>query len=469
MRRAVVLLVAALVAGGCRSPRSEAFEALVAMPRPAPPPLPQGQGPAPDSRPVPEPPAGSAWARIDLGAVLALAGAGSMDVLRARERLAESSAAEDEAVAGLLPRLRPGVTFRRHRGQIQATEGQFLDVTRQDTAAGLRAELVLRPGEAVFDIEAAGHRVAAEEEGVEESIQGSMLRGALLYLDLLASVEDVEIARDGVGHAGGLAAFVQARHDAGLMVRADLDRALAEAAARRVALAETDAAFVRASTELARHLRLDPATTLYPAETALVTFRADPDAPADELIRTALLANPSVKRVARFVAEAASREDRAAIAPWIPALEIGVDLAERGENFGRFGGSEDVFAMVTWELRGLGFGQGAALRGAEARHRRARLDLADAREAVAAAVVATRADLDLRRRALEASEAGIAAAAAALDRSRARLESGQGLLVDVLGAEATLAAARRARLRAVIGFNRSVLTLRTLLGGRPLP
>lgn len=467
--RPVSALLLATLAAACRSPRSEPFEAAVAAPpRPQPPGLEAKSGSS-ERPPAPVRLVEDAWVRIDLAAVLALSGADALEVLAARERLAEAAALQDLAHSRFLPDLRPGAQFAHHDGQIQATEGAFLDVTRQETAAGIRAELLLRLGEAIFDARAAARRVEAEEAGVEERTQAAMLDGALRYLDLIAAVEDVGISREALELSAGLSRLEQARRESGFAVPADVDRAAAQEAQDRVQAAESEAAFQAASIELARHLRLDPSVTLVPGEPGPVALPADTGEPLDALVRRALDGNPALRRAGHLAQAASELEDRAAIAPWIPTVGVGGVLSERGENPGRLGGAEDWFAMVGWEIRGFGTGTTAELRAAEARHRQARLGHTDVRERLVAAVVRTRAEIAARRQALEASDAAIAAARSSVERTRARLEQGQGLVVEMLEAQAALARARRARVRAVIGFDKSVLTLKALLGERPVP
>jgi outer membrane protein len=191
--------------------------------------------------------------------------------------------------------------------------------------------------------------------------------------------------------------------------------------------------------------------------------------PREELVGQALEKNPALRRSTRLVEEASEIEDRAVLSPWIPSLGIGGLWSERGENPGRFGGAEDYFASIGWEIKGFGLGTRAEVRAAEARHRLARLDLAEVRERLIAAIVRLRAELASQKEAIEASEAGITAARSAVEKTRARLEQGQGLVVEMLEAQAALARAQRTRLRAITGFNKSVFIQKTLLGKRPVP
>ena len=56
---------------------------------------------------------------IDLVTVLRLAGAESLDVKLAEARVSEARANADSATWALFPTLSPGVTYRKHSGQLQ--------------------------------------------------------------------------------------------------------------------------------------------------------------------------------------------------------------------------------------------------------------------------------------------------------------------------------------------------------------
>src|SRR5215203_5132504 len=61
--------------------------------------------------------------RIDLGTALRLGGANNLDVQIARERLAEAEANHLIAVEQFFPYVTPGLSYKRHEGNIQTVEG----------------------------------------------------------------------------------------------------------------------------------------------------------------------------------------------------------------------------------------------------------------------------------------------------------------------------------------------------------
>src|SRR5687767_9866915 len=66
-------------------------------------------------------------ALIDLPTALQLAGARSLDIQIARERLAEARANKESAVWQFFPWLAPGFSYRRHDNLIQDVSGNVID------------------------------------------------------------------------------------------------------------------------------------------------------------------------------------------------------------------------------------------------------------------------------------------------------------------------------------------------------
>src|SRR5205809_3073470 len=82
--------------------------------------------------------AGSAWTQppacetlpIDLPTALRLVNTSNPTIALARERVTEAEYRLREAEVGWLPDLRTGPTYERHDGQLQATNGDILTVSK---------------------------------------------------------------------------------------------------------------------------------------------------------------------------------------------------------------------------------------------------------------------------------------------------------------------------------------------------
>ena len=79
---------------------------------------------------------------IDLGSALRMGGAENPELLRARERVAESIAVRQLAVAQLLPNLNLGTNLNVHDGALQQANGNVLKVNRDSLYLGMGANAV---------------------------------------------------------------------------------------------------------------------------------------------------------------------------------------------------------------------------------------------------------------------------------------------------------------------------------------
>src|SRR5262249_53538667 len=79
---------------------------------------------------------------IDLPTALALAGADSPTIALAREAVRTRRAELTSARAQLLPSAHAGADFNLHRGNLQSSRGQIIDVDRQSAYVGAGAAAV---------------------------------------------------------------------------------------------------------------------------------------------------------------------------------------------------------------------------------------------------------------------------------------------------------------------------------------
>src|SRR5258707_553589 len=70
-------------------------------------------------------------ALIDLPSALKLAGARSLDVKIAHEKLSEAKANRESAQWAFLPWLSPGLSYRRHEDLVQSVEGNIINTDKE--------------------------------------------------------------------------------------------------------------------------------------------------------------------------------------------------------------------------------------------------------------------------------------------------------------------------------------------------
>jgi outer membrane protein TolC len=395
---------------------------------------------------------------IDLATVLRLAGAQNVDVEVLRARLAAAKADVDAAVARFLPELSLGVGYVRHDGRFQETRGDVFDVSRSSLGAGPGVRLHLDPAEAHFERlraeqvhEAAGHlgeRTRAE----------AVVRAAVLYLDLLKARGIVEVARDAVSHSGAQVKLSEDRVGLRAELRVNLVRARAELARDEARLLRAANDVQRASVELAVWLRLPPTTLLVPAEERIEpTELVDSEAAVDDLVARALIARPELRELQALQRAADESLAGARWSPWAPSVDVfasyGAFGGGRGAFFGDFGDRGDYGAALTWTFEGLGFGEAARYRRAQAESREAALRLEGLKEAIAGEVIRIRDEARSLSSRISAASSRVEAAREALELVRARFQAGDAIQLEVLESAREAAEARAELIAAIIEFN----------------
>ena len=120
--------------------------------------------------------------------------------------------------------------------------------------------------------------------------------------------------------------------------------------------------------------------------------------------------------------------------------------------------------MMVWEMRNLGFGEGAARRERSAQIQQATFAKLRIMDQVAQEVAEANVQVGIRRQQVDMAQTAISRARDSYQRNIDRIRDGQGLPIEVLQAIQALEASERAYLRAVADYNRSQLQLQWALG-----
>jgi len=331
----------------------------------------------------------------------------------------------------------PMIVAPLHGLNLQAAPPAFDQTLVQ---GGLNASYTLFDGGARgARIHGARARAAAADDQVHASSADVIAGTAQAYLEVLTAQAVLAAETQGVTALTAERDRVQQQLDVGNAARVALLRveaALATAEAGRIAAATS---LDDAERELARRLGVDPAEARA-ARLAPVRI-ADTTVPGrDALLRQADDANPDL-RAARRQAEAASWTRRAAVAAWLPHLDLVGGYLVYGSGAGDFSGEWQAGIRLTYPIFTGGARSSAVTEaGAEATAASARVRLAE----IATANAVDRA-LSAVRDAV-ARTAAVEAAVAHLDEvvriERLSLETGEGTETDFLQSEADL---RRAR------------------------
>jgi outer membrane protein TolC len=424
----------------------------------------------------------SAPVPVNLPTVLAMIGGQHPVVGFAQSRVQEAYAQLDRAKVMWLPSIQTGFNYRRRDGNYQAVDGSIVDVNLNSMNYGLGAGAVAagsptRPGivaqfhlaDALFTPKVAEKTAWAREHAASAILNRQLLDGGIAYLDLLEAYQDHEIVSESFRRNSELAKITADFAAVGAGLRSDADRAATELAMVQSRQLTAREGQLIASTRLARVLSIPMSSAILPQDTIAIPLELMPQL-SDEpsLISTGLATRPELKESQALVAAACAAYKREKQAPFVPSVLLGFSTTSFGGGLGRdaenFGGRYDVDAMMVWETRNLGFGEGAARRERSAQVHQATFTKLRMMDQVAQEIAEANIQIGMRKQQVELSQQAIAHARDSYARHMERIKEGQGLPIEALQAIQALENAERAYLRAVTSYNRSQLQLQWALG-----
>jgi len=426
---------------------------------------------------------------IDLPTALSLAGANNLQIQLAIERVNEANARLTGARSLWIPSLNGGIVYNNHSGQIQATEGEILDLDRSSLFVGGSAAVGNSPTnagsggparmfvdlslvDALFEPLAARQLVRASAADRTATFNDTLLQVSTSYMTLVRSQGRVAIAEQAVQNAKELAKITQDFAETGRGLQADADRAEVEAASRKRNALMFEEQVAVASAELARLLRLDQATQLASAEQQPVPLEfVDTSSPLQGLISQAYGSRPEMRRADAERDAASYRQRQEELRPWIPHIYAGASSGGFGgsdsSQIDDFAGRADFDVAALWEVQNLGFGNAALRRERRSQFRQANLSLQRIRDIVAAEVAQAYQRVRLRRQQIEVTKPQVASAQRALRLNLEGIRAGELRPIEIQQAIGALAAAQSQYLDAVIDYNIAQLQLLRSIGQPP--
>ena len=177
---------------------------------------------------------------------------------------------------------------------------------------------------------------------------------------------------------------------------------------------------------------------------------------------------PELKEAQALVAAANDAYRRERVAPFIPSVLLGFSTGGFGGGLGNqldnVDSRYDFDALVSWEVRNLGFGERAVRRQASSRIQQARYEKLRMMDQVAREVSEAFTRVQNRREQVRITQRAIGSAEDSYRRNLERIRDGQGLPLEVLQSVQALEETRRAYLNAVIDHNESQFRLQWALG-----
>ncbi|MEX0978194.1 MAG: TolC family protein, partial [Pirellulales bacterium] len=401
---------------------------------------------------------------VDLPTTLRLAGANSLQIAVAYQKVLAARARLQGATALWLPSLEGGLGYNLHSGRIQDTFGDVIDVNRSSAFAGGGPNLGSAPltgasngparlfiglplTNAIFERLSERQRVRAAGAHQAATFNDTLLVASVGYLDLMRSQVQVAIASEAVTNAQELARVVEVRARGGTAPPADELRARAELADRQRRVFARWEGVRDASANLVRVLNLEGGTNLFAAETQPIMIDlVDLDLPLPELIAIGLVARPEMAQHQAQVAATLERLRQEQWRPVLPNLQVGFSGGGFGGGrdgfFGDFSSRGDFDALAVWELRNLGFGNAALVRERRSEHEQARLSVGEVRNVVAAEIVRSYYQARLRREQVQAALRQMQAASEGLPLNFKGILGGQLRAIEGLQAVDALTAAQ---------------------------
>jgi outer membrane protein TolC len=440
---------------------------------------------------------------IDLGTALRLAGADNPELVLARQRVTEVVAQRQLAAAQLLPNLNLGTNYDLHRGPLQQSAGNILNVNRDALYVGLGANAVaggtvnipglnynLNVGEGWYGFLISRQRTVTASAAAGAVRNDVLLRVCLAYLDLLRGEGRRAIAARNRAEAADVARVTTAFAETGQGRRADADRATVELRRRDAELTQAEADTLAASARLCQLLALDPSTRLKPVDGWVVPAPLVPDpVPLPDLLAIALLQRPELASRRSEVQTALYELSLAKVLPFAPNVVMGFSAGGfgggsnltstppgfvggngqllTGPRFGNFDGRTDFDVIVFWQFRNLGVGNVALARAADSRVRQARLRELDILNLVRSQVAEAHALVAAGFLQIEAGEKALRAASDAFRQDLDRIKGGQGLPLEAVDSLRLLGRARYEYLDAILNYNRAQFQLWVGLGRPP--
>ena len=407
---------------------------------------------------------------IDLPSALQLAGARSLDIQIAREKLTEARANHEGSVWQFFPAITPGVAYHRHDNLIQDVQGNVIEVHKEAYAVGpgIGAQLVL--GDAIYRNLASHQLVKAAEFGLESQRQETILAAALEYFELTKAQSAVRVAQEAVRIAQEYAEQVQRAVDAGVAFKGDALRAQLQSQKNQLTVRQTQEQQRVAGARLAETLHLERGIELVPQSGELVPLGlVATNVALDSLVAQALSTRPELAQ-SRFLAGAAlDARNGMKYGPLIPNLGAQVFVGGLGggneTTHQSIGESEEYLFGLGWRIGPGGLFDRSRIRAANAQLKTANLSSQKLLDQVTRQVIESLTRFQSLSDQLSTIQRAARLAEEALRLTQQRKEFGVGAVLETIQSEQELTAARLDYVNIIADFNKAQYTLIKSTGG----
>jgi outer membrane protein TolC len=409
---------------------------------------------------------------IDLPTVLQLAGARSLDIQIAREKLAEARANRESSVWQFFPSITPGVGYRRHDNLIQDVQGNIVDVHKDSYTVGPVIGGQLDIGDAVYKNLASRQLVKAAEWGLESQRQDSILAAVLGYFDLAKAQSAVSVAQEAVKISHDYAGQVQRAVDAGVAFKGDALRAQVQSERNQLTLRQTQEQQRAGAARLVQTLHMESGVELVAWDDELLPLDiVSTNASLDSLVAQAVSTRPELAQNRFLVGAAKDAKNGAKFGPLIPSLGAqifvgglggGNETAHRG-----LGESEDYAFTLGWRFGPGGLFDRGRIRAADARLKIADLNSRKLLDDITRQVTEGFSRWQSLSDQIAAARRAVQAAEETLRLTAQRKEFAVGAVLENIQSEQELTRTRLDYLNAIAEYNKAQYALRKAIGTIP--
>jgi len=419
---------------------------------------------------------------LNLPTALAMVGGDHPAVGFAQWRVQEAYAQLAQAEVLWLPSIQAGFSVHRHDGNYQASDGTIVDVNRNSFQYGLGAGAngagtTPRPGlvaqfhlaDAIFQPEIAQKTAWARGHAANAVLNEQLYTVASAYMELVNAHQDARIFEETQSRITELTKITRDFAEAGEGLKADADRMQTESILAENSMVGSRERIAISSARLARAISMDGACEISPMELTAIPIELVPiDVDKGALISSGLATRPELKESQALVAAACEAYRREKYSPFVPSVLLGFSTSEFGGGLGNgannFDNRYDFDAMVTWEIRNLGFGERNARDLTSARIQQAKYQKLRVMDDIAMEISEAYSQAQFRREQMHITQGAIQSAEDSYKLNLSRIRDGQGLPLEVLQSVQALESARRAYLQSVIDYNQAQFRLQWALG-----
>ena len=426
----------------------------------------EGQPPPPDA--AAQTPASGPYT-IDLATTLRLAGAKSLDIKVAEERLRAAQADATNAATQFLPWFTAAASARGHGGLTQDVLGNIVEADKHSYAAGGAITLQVDVGDALYRTLAARQTRRAAEEGLLAQRQETLVRAAQAYFDLLVAQAGVEVAASALDISRDYESQMHRAVDAGIALKGDEVRVKVQSQRNLLALQQAKEQQGLVAARLAEALRLGPGVELTArnqelAPLSLVTAVE----PIEALVAEALDARPELRASSALLRAAEETEKGARYGPLVPTLigQVAVGTIGGGrDNFpSTSGGARDYLAFVGWRIGPGGLFDFGRVHATEARRGEAQWNLEKLKDGIVRQILEARTRVVSQQEQIETAREALAAAELGLELARGRRQFEVAVVLENILAEQDETRARQDYVRAVGEYDKAQYELVRALG-----